>query len=607
MNILVEIFTFTLRTLIKKTNMYSEIDKLRSKIIDKIILIILLFFSVLCFSDILRWNVTGWHEITIIHTVLFAILIVLFVYRKKISLGYKVFILKDLLAIVGLVALWYFGFSGIHYFVIISIALVSIFTPRKRAFIFIGLLSVFYIAIGILYATGIKDAAVELNLFSHSLPHWITIILSLIAFSVVYVAGFGEMHKELVNNIKKKISIKIELEKHVDELEDTKAKLDKTVTELNALNLKLQTSEERFSQLIRNSFDMIVLLDANGVQQYVSESCERILGYKPDELLNFPVIEKLIHPDDREKTMAGLKDILVNNKHGGTQYRHRHKNGDWVYLEAFGSNQIDNPQIHSVVLNVRDITERKEAELALQQNEARLSELNATKDKLFSIIAHDLKSPFNSILGFSQLLKENYNDYTQEEQKSFIDIMHLGISNAYELLEDLLLWSRTQQDTIYFSPKNESLFILTNKIKDTLKISADKKQVDIDVQIPHDLSVKADGFMISTVIRNLISNAIKYTSSGTGKIQVSAKEVKNDSGGRQVEICILDNGIGISKKKLHKLFDVGENVSTPGTADERGTGLGLPICFDFVRRHGGNLWVESEKGKGSAFYFSIPG
>ncbi|HKI88575.1 MAG TPA: PAS domain S-box protein, partial [Draconibacterium sp.] len=421
--------------------MYSEVDALRSKIIDKIILIILLFFSVLCFLDILRWKLTYWHEITIIHTVLFAILIILFVYRKGISLEYKVFILKDLLAIVGLVALWYFGFSGIHYFVIISIALVSIFTQRKRAFIFIGLLSVFYIAIGVLYASGIKEATVELNHFSHSLPHWITIVLSLIAFSAVYVAGFGEMHKELVNNIKKKISIKIELEKHVDELEDTKAKLDKTIKELNELNLKLQTSEERFSQLIRNSFDIIVLLDANGIQRYVSESCERILGYKPEELLNFPVIEKMIHPDDRKETMAGLKDIFENNKHGGTQYRHRHKNGGWVYLEAFGSNQIDNPQINYVVLNVRDITERKEAELALQQNEARLSELNATKDKLFSIIAHDLKSPFNSILGFSQLLKENFNDYSPEEQKSFLDIMHLGISNAYELLEDLLLWS----------------------------------------------------------------------------------------------------------------------------------------------------------------------
>jgi two-component system, sensor histidine kinase and response regulator len=117
-----------------------------------------------------------------------------------------------------------------------------------------------------------------------------------------------------------------------------------------------QESEERFRQLIKNSFDMIVLIGADGIQHYVSESCEKILGYKPEELTNIPVIEKMIHPDDREITIQCLQEIVAKKGVGGTQYRHRHKKGSWVYLEAFGTNQLDNPAVQSVVLNVRDIT-----------------------------------------------------------------------------------------------------------------------------------------------------------------------------------------------------------------------------------------------------------
>src|SRR6056297_2850923 len=153
----------------------------------------------------------------------------------------------------------------------------------------------------------------------------------------------------------------------------------------------IEEREEKFNQLLKNSFDMIVLLDADGTQRHVSESCENILGYRPGELTNIPVIDKMVHPDDREKVIRGFQSILKENKHGGTQYRHRHKNGGWVYLEAYGNNQLDNPHIRAVILNVRNITERKQAVEKLKENELRLNRLNTMKDRLFSIIGHDLR------------------------------------------------------------------------------------------------------------------------------------------------------------------------------------------------------------------------
>ncbi|MGM0376490.1 MAG: PAS domain-containing sensor histidine kinase [Bacteroidota bacterium] len=368
----------------------------------------------------------------------------------------------------------------------------------------------------------------------------------------------------------------------------------------NPLKNILGDKEEKFKQLIRNSFDMIVLLDEHGVQRYVSDSCEKILGYRPDELMDVPVIDYFIHPDDREKVRSGLKGILENEAHGGAQYRHRHKNGSWVYLEAVGTNQVDNPMIRAVVLNVRDITQRRNAEKALRESETRLSEMNAAKDRIFSIIGHDLRSPFNSIIGFSDLLLEQIKnkDYTGVEE--YAGIIQRSSLQAMDLLSNLLEWSRSQTGNYRFDPDRVEINQMVRDVVGTFGETARQKGLNIDLELDFDGPVYADQYMIGTVLRNLVSNGIKFTQPG-GEISIGTER-----SGIWLNVRVSDSGVGISEEDQTKLFRVDQYHTTTGTDQESGTGLGLLLCREFVERHGGRIWVESEPGKGSLFRFTIP-
>lgn len=360
-------------------------------------------------------------------------------------------------------------------------------------------------------------------------------------------------------------------------------------------------SEERLRQLIKNSFDIIVLVDADGIQRYVSESCEKILGFQSEELTNVPVIETMIHPDDREKTMQGLRDIISYKGSGGTQYRHRHKNGSWVYLEAYGTNQLDNPAVQAVVLNVRDITDRKQIEQALIESEARLAQMNAGKDKFFSIIAHDLKTPFFSILGFSELLVEQVHERNFEGVESYAEGIQLSAKRTFELLNNLLDWSYTQTGRMKYAPENLDVAELIYELRRLMESSARQKGIILHCDIPHKFTVLADKNMMSSVLRNLISNGIKFTHPGGG-VKISACRIPEG-----VKISVTDNGIGIPKPALNKLFQIESSFSTQGTYKEQGTGLGLLLCREFVDKHSGRIGAESEEGKGSTFWFTIPG
>ncbi len=239
-------------------------------------------------------------------------------------------------------------------------------------------------------------------------------------------------------------------------------------------------------------------------------------------------------------------------------------------------------------------------EKKVEQRTSELQELNATKDKFFSIIAHDLKNPFNTIIGFSELLVTNFSQFTQDQIKEYIYILFDTSLHAYDLLENLLDWSRSQTGRITIRPVLISLHIQVSDIMRLLENQAEKKKILLKNTVDESVEAFADVNMINTVLRNLISNAIKYTKEN-GQIEVSASVNE-----KEVTVFVSDDGIGITPENMDKLFRIDKSLSTKGTANETGTGLGLILCKEFIEKNKGIIRVESTLGKGSKFIFTLP-
>jgi signal transduction histidine kinase len=240
--------------------------------------------------------------------------------------------------------------------------------------------------------------------------------------------------------------------------------------------------------------------------------------------------------------------------------------------------------------------ERKRAE----ENEKRLILLNADKDRFISILGHDLKNPFNNILGLSEVLTDEIASLKTEEIEDIAKDIHKSATITNNLLDDILMWAKTQQGKIPFNPLKLSFADICKNTIGPLNSTAHSKNITIDYSTVDNSIVYADIDMLKTVLRNLVSNAIKFTNNG-GAININAEENSENT-----TISVSDNGVGIPTDNLAKLFDISEVLTTKGTAKETGTGLGLLLCREFVEKHGGKIWVESEVGKGSDFKFTLP-
>ena len=248
----------------------------------------------------------------------------------------------------------------------------------------------------------------------------------------------------------------------------------------------------------------------------------------------------------------------------------------------------------------RSIYRRQLAEEKIHKNLEKLQELNATKDRFFSIIAHDLRSPFNTMLGFGEMLKEEVDNENTEHLKEYTHYLYSGILKTYNLLNELLDWANLQRRKVAFEPQTIDAERCVDEIFQILELSALNKNLNLVKLIPEKTELTADRNMFCTIVRNLLNNAVKFTPEG-GTITFSAK-FRN---GKHI-FTVADTGVGISPGNLKKLFKVDESFSTAGTNEESGTGLGLVLCKELVEKHGGEIWAESEKGKGAEFHFTIP-
>jgi PAS domain S-box-containing protein len=304
---------------------------------------------------------------------------------------------------------------------------------------------------------------------------------------------------------------------------------------------------------------------------------------------------RFIHPDDRQMVSEKVSEAISSNKSSlSIEHRILLKDGEVRYLRAlFLFIKDENGKTVKTYGVNQDITAMKKAEFELK-------ELNASKDKFFSIIAHDLKNPFNTIIGFSEVLKDELKSMDDDAIKNYAGLINTSAVQTFRLLENLLEWANSQLGKILFNPGYFNLSDIVAEEFLNLNDLAMGKGIELNNSLPVDLLILADVNMIKTIMRNLLTNAIKFTHRN-GKVEVSAT-----ADNTHIEISVSDSGIGMTPVIIDKIFRLDGNLSTRGTEDEKGTGLGLILCKEFVEKHGGKIWVESEPGKGSEFKFTLP-
>jgi len=378
------------------------------------------------------------------------------------------------------------------------------------------------------------------------------------------------------------------------------------ISEYKKIEEELRASEKKYHELFDNANDFIITLDLEGnitnanqtLINYLHTDLEKITQQKVYDFIRNEELEYVYKLRDQflsgnveetfEVKAIGMHDLPVTYEVKPSLMK---KNGQLVGLQCVFS----------------DVTARREASEKLEKYNRDLQELNKTKDKFFSIIAHDLRNPYSSMIGFSEFLLADLEKLSNAEIKDYLKIIRDSAKNSLNLLENLLAWSRLETGRMPFVPVEVILFDVVEGVENVLFSLSYRKKIAINNTISPNILLHADVNMLNTILNNLIMNAIKYTPAG-GEITVSAihdTDFKKD-GIDFIKISVADTGIGMEPEVCEKLFSGNKPVSSPGTDKEQGTGLGLLLSREMVERHGGRIWVESTPGKGSVFSFLIP-
>ena len=374
------------------------------------------------------------------------------------------------------------------------------------------------------------------------------------------------------------------------------------ITDRKNYEQALIKSEEKFRNIFESSGIGMALLSPDGQFTKVNSTFCEMMGYKEEEIvgINF---RNITHPGDMDKSLEIVKELLKNNslENISVEKRYLNKKGDIIWaLTTISMIRDENERPSFFIAQVQNITKRKKSEEQLIKYTEELKLLNAAKDKFFSIISHDLRSPFNSLLGLTEYISQSYDEMTPTEIRTSISNVYASSKQVYNLILNLLEWSMIQSGRLTVNKSVINLSELGNEIMSLYEESANHKQLQLINNMEQDILVYADKYMIDTIVRNFVSNSIKFTSPG-GKITI-----KGIINGDNAEVSVTDTGIGISPEEQKHLFRIDEQTRRDGTLNEKGTGLGLILCKEFIEKNNGVLWVESEEGKGSRFSFTVP-
>lgn len=358
--------------------------------------------------------------------------------------------------------------------------------------------------------------------------------------------------------------------------------------------LIITNSGEKALRFLDHTLPDLILLDVMMPELSGFEVCRIIKKQK--RFADIPVIFLTAKND--------VNDIVEGFEAGAVDYIVKPFNAREVFIRI--STHIQLKQARQMLVEKNRMMEElnrslEESKNTIEKDAEHLSKLNAEKNKFFSIIAHDLRGPFTGLLGISDILKSQMDQMDTAEITEMVGLLSESANQVFDLLENLLVWARMQMNSMVFTPAHLFLKPLALDLGKLIEHHTTLKNLTFHIEVDEALQVFADVNMLKTLLRNLVSNALKFTPKG-GKITLSAWQQKNG----EIVVAVKDNGIGMHKSLIDKLFMLDQKTSRPGTDGESSSGLGLLLCKEFIEKHGGRIWVESEEGKGSSFFLTFP-
>jgi PAS domain S-box-containing protein len=373
------------------------------------------------------------------------------------------------------------------------------------------------------------------------------------------------------------------------------------------------SSELSFRELIDRFTDPVYMLSSKGILMEVNKGATKYYGYEREELIG-QTSELLLADDEKNTELVNQKlEKALSGEPQRFEILTEQKNGE-IRPAEISFNKSNYNGHDTIIATVHDLTESKKVVNELLRNNNDLKDSNKSKDKFFSIFAHDLKNPFQGLLGFIDLLYEDLDELSNEQVKEYLSNVRNASYHTYALLENLLEWSRIQSGKMPFTPTVFDIHNEINSVITVLENNATQKDIKLINEVDPGIMVEADRNMIHSVIQNIVTNSIKFSNANgrvviRGRVPLTYVKAKSSTEPRDrhwLEVSVSDNGIGIPEEILPRLFKLNGQYSSAGTANEPGTGLGLVLCHEMIEKNGGRIWAESISGQGTTFIFTIP-